>query len=502
MNKKIISRLTIVIAAIALWQVFSQTGHAESNFYRASVTQGNSRLSYFAKTSGALSAGSTLVTIAGSGNADNNTQNIDPGDTVAIGTTNPSMTVGTIIDDTHFGLTTGIGASVAASTNVQVAQQSIWTISAVTTQQVESGGKFVITIPANDANSTAQNSDGYPDTAASVSVNGFDMNGIGSTAYITPPSNFTFSSVSLGGGGATDTTITFNYSGASLAIGTTITATIGNTTKGIVNPAPVGTSHTRGSADIYTVNLKTTHSDGSTIDSSDVKIAPVDGVFVSATVEETLSFSVESVAVGATVCNVPASVTSTAYSIPWGTITTATTYNAGQKLTVATNAPGGYSVTIEDNDQRGKNGNTCTGDTPSSGHYTFGSGTCIRDSACGGTSCTVTAARNWTDQATYPGLAYSLENTGTGTTAATFLYNGLAAETTCTTGTFCARQIYSVEDPDATKGTIMCGGGGNCSTNGPVNASSANVCYKLYVQATQPGGFYYNKVRYTATAVF
>ena len=48
----------------------------------ASATLSNSRLSYYAKVSGAHTAADTTITIQTSGNADNNTSHLFPNDTV------------------------------------------------------------------------------------------------------------------------------------------------------------------------------------------------------------------------------------------------------------------------------------------------------------------------------------------------------------------------------------------------------------------------------------
>ena len=37
---------------------------------------------------------------------------------------------------------------------------------------------------------------------------------------------------------------------------------------------------------------------------------------------------------------------------------------------------------------------------------------------------------------------------------------------------------------------------------GPVDSSSAYVCYRIDITATQPAGYYFNKVKYTAVPTF
>ena len=40
------------------------------------------------------------------------------------------------------------------------------------------------------------------------------------------------------------------------------------------------------------------------------------------------------------------------------------------------------------------------------------------------------------------------------------------------------------------------------TSSAPVDSSSAYVCYRLDITATQPAGYYYNKVKYTAVPTF
>jgi hypothetical protein len=40
------------------------------------------------------------------------------------------------------------------------------------------------------------------------------------------------------------------------------------------------------------------------------------------------------------------------------------------------------------------------------------------------------------------------------------------------------------------------------SNTGPVSGSSIYVCYRIAIPAIQPSGYYYNIIKYTATATF
>ncbi|KKU17585.1 MAG: hypothetical protein UX28_C0008G0001, partial [Candidatus Pacebacteria bacterium GW2011_GWA1_46_10] len=70
-------------------------------------------------------------------------------------------------------------------------------------------------------------------------------------------------------------------------------------------------------------------------------------------------------------------------------------------------------------------------------------------------------------------------------TDAVFLYSG---------GTFTTKQIADIAASE-TRAAIM-------TNAGPVSGSIANVCFRIDITATQPAGYYFNKVKYTAVPVF
>src|SRR5690606_6533724 len=112
------------------------------------------------------------------------------------------------------------------------------------------------------------------------------------------------------------------------------------------------------------------------------------------------------------VCGVNTDVATTALTVPFGELIVGSFTDAAQRLTVTTNAVGGYSVTATANDQIGRSGNTCTGDGS-------GSNSCIVDVSAAGASHTTSA--DWTNASTEPGFGYSLDQVTGGLTAA-FLY--------------------------------------------------------------------------------
>lgn len=457
-----------------------------ANLTNASVTLNNARLSFRAGMATG-NANSATVTIDSSGNADNNTNHLFPNDIVCFAGANldgcyqqKTYTVANIIDSTNFNFSPALGGTALGANDYVIASQSaIHTITFTTVNEIPANGDILITIPAVDLN--GKTNDGFPDTASSISTNGFDLNGL-TTSNISIsssgcPNNWTIAAVNAGTA-TTDHTIRIDRTINSCSASSTITITIGDTNKKLINPAPILTGHTQGTADVYTINIKTRDGSDNVLDQSNVKVAINEGVLVSATVDETLSLTIAGVPSSTSACGQTTDVTTTATAIPWGTIANFGAFQeAAQTITVSTNASSGYNVKIEENDQMGKNGITCPG--PSAGE----ANQCIQDTTCN-SSCSESTSDEWTNTSKY-GLGYSLANIS-GTNAA-FTYNESGR-------TFSSKQIADQEASE-TKQTIM-------SSTAPVASSQIYVCYRLNVSATQPAGYYFNIVRYTATASF
>ncbi len=467
-----------------------------AGFTNASDTLSNGRLSYRAGvTTGAAS--SSLVTIDGSGNADNDTNHLFPKDVVCYSgsllngcASQATYSVANIIDTTNFNFTPPLGGALSANDYVIASQSATHTIVFTTASVVPIAGDIYITVPA--INTTGKTNDYFPDTAASIATNGFDLGGVGTTNITVGSSgcanNWTVAAVTAGDA-TNDHTIRIDRSTTTCAAGSTITVTIGDGTKKMINPAPI-TGHTQGASDVYTLNIKTRDGSDYTLDQSNVKVAVIEGVLVSATVQETLSVTIAGVASSTSVCGATTDVTTTATSVPWGIISNFAAFQeAAQTVTVSTNADAGYVVKAEENDQMGKDAIACTG---------AGAGesvNCIQDTTCGAVACSETAGYYWTSTAKY-GLGFSLANVSG--TDASFLFDSTTEPCTAVGGgtstNFCARQFADQEAPE-TKQTIM-------SNVGQVASSQVYLCYRLNVSVTQPAGYYNNKVQLTATATF
>jgi hypothetical protein len=109
---------------------------------------------------------------------------------------------------------------------------------------------------------------------------------------------------------------------------------------------------TNGPVGSYVVRLA-----GTQADRGDTRIAIVNQVTVTASVDTTLQFTVAGVASGGTVNGETISTTTTATAIAFGTLASGTPVVAAQDLTVTTNAQNGFVVTVhEDQNLLSSNG--------------------------------------------------------------------------------------------------------------------------------------------------
>ena len=372
---------------------------------------------------------------------------------------------------------------------------------------VPNGGDMLITIPMADS---VDGNDSFPDFNTTRATSGFDLNSIavGDISVATATSgtcvngDWTATETITEGSGSTDHTIRVDRSGSSCeADATTVTITI-DSDPGIINPAPINAARTQGAADEYTINVKSRDNTDATIDESDVMVAPVEAVLVSATVEETLTFQVCGVktdlstqeaacfSTPASICGEAAAldVATYAFAVPFGAISTAESFlDAAQYMEISTNADSGYAVTIGQSDQMGKDGVTCTGN-PTDPVAT----NCIPDNP-GDANLDYNFSDDC-DTASVNGLCFSQDN-GPEAGAPTFAVKYDVQTNECDgSPTFCARSAADLEAPETPEAII--------SATTPVASHDAFVCWRLSIDGTQPAGYYYNKVKYIATPVF
>ncbi|MEI6532908.1 MAG: hypothetical protein WCO06_03645 [Candidatus Roizmanbacteria bacterium] len=263
----------------------------------------------------------------------------------------------------------------------------------------------------------------------------------------------TASGIGAGTASVASNTVTYTVtSPASITSSTAISIPFTNVT----NPSVINTS--------YYVRVTTKTGASATIDTGTVAFAILDttSISVTASVDPTLSFSLAAVGSTSLVNNASTTVTTTATTIPFGTLTANTPSRAAHDVTVTTNAGSGYTVTVK---------NLAT--PP----LTFGSQNIDEFSG------TNTAPTTWSSPA---GVSASV-NTG---------YFG-----------------YTTEDPSLCTGTASrfssnkwAGGGTTqeeliCSATG-VNAQTTRVGWQVEVNGVQPAGSYSGTVILVATPTY
>ena len=462
-----------IIAATLITLVNPSTLNS-ANLTSVKDTLQSSRLSVNARVdSTGTTVGSSnvkLKTVASAPANTISTGNLRAQDSLVIGT--GTYTVVDIIDADEFTVTPVLAAGDADDNDpIYLKMRPRHTIQ-FTTASAVANGYFQVLLPAD----TTTPNDGNPDDE------GYDFN---TTVNVTAPadvgSTFDFVTGVATAAGATGCTspanyhcFEFHYSGTG-AVGQAFTLYIGNTNGSNTPIAPAtGTSHTEGTADTYPILVRqfaadTNPNSATPIDATSARVAHIEAVRVTATVDPTISFSIAGIASGATRCGVSTDVTTTATSVPFGGMSLNSFKTLAQNLTVSTNASSGYVVTSSENDQLGLGGAT----TPF-----------IPDTTCDGGTCTESTAAEW-DTATNNGFGYSLENVDAASIAFEYDTSG---------DTFRSKQFADITGAE-TPQTIF-------SSTTVANAENAYVCYRLSVGATQAAGDYENQITYTATGTF
>lgn len=478
-----------ILALCAFFTLAQPPSLSSANLTSVKDTLSTSRLSYHARVdSTGTAAGSSQVTVQTSAGADTaasqansvSTAGLKAGDTLKIGSSAPNAyTVVGILSATVFTVSPVLSAGDADNNDpIYMNIQPIQTVT-FTTATAVANGFFQILLPAdtttpNDALADDAGYDLLSTTNNTVSVTGTD---VGSTYDFV-----TGVSTESGDTGCTAPAnyhcLEVHYSGAG-AVGQAISITIGtNSTDTPIAPA-ASTTHTEATADTYPFIVKnfaagSNPNSASPVDTSTGRLAHIESVRVSATVDPTISFTITGVAAAQTRCGASTTVatdtgTNAPLAVPFGTMTLNTFKTLAHQLTVSTNATGGYAVTAAENDQLGKDGAT----TPF-----------IPDTACDSGPCTHTTPQDW-NTATNNGFGYSLQNVDAATIA--FQYNDSSR-------VFNSKQFAALIESEVPQSLF--------SSTTVADAQDIYVCYRLSVGATQAAGNYENQITYTATGTF
>ncbi len=209
--------------------------------------------------------------------------------------------------------------------------------------------------------------DSRPSVVANHTIDFTTPTGVtsGQTITITFPSGFTMTSIAFGDvdlkDDGTDLAIAATPAGATWGAavsGQVLTLTNGTTavTAGSVMELQIGTHATFGTTGTNQITNTTVGSyvisiGGTMTDSASLRIALIDAVTVTASVDTSLTFTVAGITTGVTVNGdaITTSVVSTATTLPFGTLAPGTAKVAAQTLSVTTNAKNGFAVTVIQN---------------------------------------------------------------------------------------------------------------------------------------------------------
>ena len=470
--KKRVSQMFVGVGATLLLILISLVRPAThlvegANITSAKDTLQSSRISFAGRVdSTGTTVGSSVVKLKNTSSAPYfsiTTANLKAGDSITINAN--TYTIVGILDTLNFTVTPVLvsGDGTDASP-IRLRSKPQHVVSFVTASAVVNGS-FRILLPAD----TTTPNDGNPDDE------GFDFN----TSPAVTASNVTGYTFGTGvsiAAGAAGCTVPANYhcfdipyTGAG-AIGTTITINIGNTngTNTPIAPAPGNT--TLGTAETYPFIVRNYNGalpgSSTMVDTSSGRIAFLEGVRVTATVDPTLSMTI----CGDTTCNDvnPGDVvdgetlssntgaTSSETSVALGVLDLLNPRLEAQKITVATNSNNGYALTALDDGNLRKGADD------------------INDNVTPPTAPAVLNSVGTEAYGIHPSGSHVNTTTwGTGSAAAN-KYSGTDASTAVTLAT----------------------------NSAPAAGVATYVTYKANIGATTAQGDYEHAVFYTATATF
>lgn len=492
---KLLLTLGIFISLAFLYSKRDQVYSAAITSVKDSLS--SSQLSYFARSGVGTTINSNFITIQLSGGTTGpsvTTANLFTNDSVAIGRTGSDTTLDLFtMTDIANTATFSIGTTLT-NVNGQTGVAIISTRSAIHTVYFTpdspvlgnggtAAGFFELLLKATSATGTSKAMDGIPDQ------DGFDLGmDVGST-NATVGTRIKTGDISCPTGFGTPVNIgttiiisgsiyhriicTYNTTNAT-GTGYTMVIGIGPTNSTIINPSPAnataGTANSSGN--VYTYFVR--HMNGtSVVASTQGKIAVVESVRVTATIDPTITFTIGTTApilsTGNTACGVPLSSgapNTTATAVSFGSVSIAAFNSIAQMLSIVTNAPSGYAITTFANNQL----------------TVIGGSTTIPPTTCDSGPCTTTSEQVWSNATNY-GFGYSLENLGSAV-GATFV------------GTNVSQKARPFPVGASSAVTII------KNTSTPTQTESYYVCYRLNPSTTQQAGTYENKITYTATATF
>lgn len=447
----------------------------------------SAQLSYFARLDNNNTAGNSIITVktvAGSAPSNNN-YNLFIGDTLAIANATTGSTqyiVSDIAGTNSISLTTVIdNLNVFEDAYVVATRSAIHNIS-FSPQSSVTEGKWQVLLKATGT-SSEKHDDGMPDQG------GFDIGTSFTNTDVTCPWGATASvgtTVVLTTGLSAGSTGPYHLITCALPVGGTNPVGSGQTgtiiiggTHQLINPAPA-VSHTVGqanaSADTYTFIIRHTESDDTLInnDTTVGKIALTESVLVTAIIDPTITFYIDSIGTstpGSTRCSTilsPGAAQTTATGVNFGSINLGQFNTLAQRFTCSTNALSGYTVQVFE-----KTPLTIT---------SVGSTSIIPDTTCDTASpCDLDTPNNWTTDMSNSQFGYSLE--AISSSPVTFEAGSDFSAKPFGQGYNNARIIMN-------------------RTSTPLTEDRGYICYRITASNFQEAGVYQNQINFIATATF
>jgi hypothetical protein len=495
--KRNVQRFLLLLVIFSLFGSLGKLENVNSTpAQNVSDKMSNSQLSFFGRLAVGTSTNDYIAKIVANGSAPSkSTANIFVGDTLAIGNTSTGGSDKYVVKDigntVSIELTSPLVANNAWSTGYMIATRSAVHTIYFTPQSSVPGGIWQFLIKAS--NRTGENSmDGIPDqggfdlgaTTPSSGANGlgtrlkstdvtcpFGTAGVGTTVVLS-------SGVGVGATGAYHVISCTLAAGANNGVGTSVNVTIGGsltTGSQIINPAPAS-NHTEGradnTADAYTFFIRHLYNDGTLIDADTTagKIAVIESVRVSATVDPTITFYIDNTGVASgTKCGSPLSagaVNTTATAVNFGPLNLSAFNDVAQRITCTTNAKNGYVVQVYEDGPLTNVNNI------------LGTGATIPNANCDG-GCSYTTAAAWTTDKTNSEFGYTLEAIG----SAPIKFSNANGYKAFGVGNGNAQSIME-------------------RTSIPTGNDQAYICYRVTASNFQEAGNYENSITFLATATF
>jgi hypothetical protein len=465
--------LTVIISACAFFYPHQVNSLTSKN---VKDVLSNSQFSYYGGVGVGNTFNDSVLKIDTSSSFPSKTSNnLFVGDTVSIGVggSQSTYTIKDIGSTATIILNTGISAvSSIAGGSIIATRSAIHTVS-FEPQVNSTGGIWQFLIKATQGLAAEKPNDSIPDQQ------GFDLGNLTAAAVSCPwgatASVGTTVGVSLG-----SPAVTSYYHVIQCALGAGVTNPAGTGETGtivigsgntmMINPSPSNTAAQEGNANVFSFILRQLDSTSLLLNQTPGKIAVVESVRVTATVDPSITFYIDglgSTSVGSTACGTGTTLSSgaiytTGDQVVFGSLALSTFNQLGQRLSCVTNGTGGYVVTAYQSATM-KNINTAT---------------TIPSTTCNGAGCTATSATAWgTPSTTLSEFGYTMTNIG--------------SSIPFTPGQF---KPFGIGNANAQPIMIR--------TGAPTTTESANVCYRLSVTNFQEAGDYESRIVYTATATF